>query len=283
MSNTFALCSSISSLILLTYSYTHSLSLWSPKSSTIVVIIVFFIVVLKLSTYSLFLSRLKSVFNNSALEISNRLMIISILLLIGFAIAYFVVIFEYILLEVQTDVNPKIYWKGLLVAHIVEVVIDFITQILLLILFNGCLFRLMRYMKQSVCDDIQMDGQTDKSTYFLNDRQQNVMYIVTRTTILVTTSNIATTMHGLMFVILALYFFENESALLVVRTLQPIYCSIEGLCVFMNFKYNDKIYSRLCCGCKKCCYWCCKKINWWFEERNSNKHEINIQNDIRMK
>ena len=268
---TFGLFSSISSLCLIINSYIHSVSFWDKQSDMIVVITVFFIASLKLSTYSLFLSRLHHVFTNSALEISNCIFLLLKISFVSFGLAYMLIIYEYTSLCCieSTSADPYDYWQTLLIGHVIEVIIDVLLQLSLLVLFNKSLFKLMQYMRRSIdrgCEMVDLTDNADsKAEYFLNHKQKNVIYIVARASNLIMTSTIATAMHGMMFVIITIFFFQNEMALLIVRTFQPIYCMTETLCVFLNFQYNDRIYSILCCGCTKCCYWCCAKLNLWIQ------------------
>ena len=72
------------------------------------------------------------------------------------------------------------------------------------------------------------------------------------------------------FIFLKYAFPDNEYDTIIVRVYQCLYCLIEVLCLFLNYKRNDKIYRKLCYRCNKSCYCCCKWINYHFVDEGNN-------------
>ena len=104
---------------------------------------------------------------------------------------------------------------------------------------------------------------------YFNDKQENLMHVLTRTSVLLSISITCSVGLNIAFIFLKYAFPDNEYDTIIVRVYQCVYCLIEVLCLFLNYKRNDKMYRKLCYRCNKSCYCCCKWINYNFVDKDN--------------
>eukprot|EP00484_Ammonia_sp_Unknown_P005056 CAMPEP_0197075112 /NCGR_PEP_ID=MMETSP1384-20130603/211444_1 /TAXON_ID=29189 /ORGANISM="Ammonia sp." /LENGTH=375 /DNA_ID=CAMNT_0042513955 /DNA_START=17 /DNA_END=1144 /DNA_ORIENTATION=+ len=108
---------------------------------------------------------------------------------------------------------------------------------------------------------------------FLNQRQQQLMYVVTRITILITVIIVVQTLYMSFFIFIHHSLRNEDNAIgpalsVFARVFQAVYCMIEVICIYLNFKANDAVYRGLCCLCTRTCYSLCTCLNWFVGVRN---------------
>ena len=252
---------------------------------------------LQLSSYIIYLLRLRDTFKDSMYRVSNFVLSIFMIEFIIYAAVSLTIYYQFSPLKKNKENIDTI----VPMLDVVQLIIGSIIYISLLILFTNKLFKLMTIMKSDTMlyqsknrcnkwdetelstnikseNDRMNEQEILKQIYqhhtsnsallskppkdFLNDRQQNIMYLVTKTTILVMVS-IATSFALNVLFIHVLWIYPNSIyPRIIVRDFQCIYCWIEVVCLYLNWKRNDKMYLKLCCGCNRVCYCVCTWMNW---------------------
>eukprot|EP01084_Bolivina_argentea_P216039 366980_1 len=252
---------------------------------------------LQLSSYIIYLLRINYTFKDSVWQIEHRTFAVIITLFTIYALIMCYIHYQLLLLSsigfdniTENDVREPIKR-----ANEFSQIVSSACYILLLYIFCSRLFKIINLMKCSMDvrqmsyksyknyeQEIELSDHTQKSNVTfvsmhddrrnnqnettalkilprtLNMKQQHLMHVVTRTTVLITVSIFASAALNILFIFV--YWRDYD---IIVRTFQCIYCLIEVLCLFMNYKSNEKIYNKLCCGCNKCFNCCCIWINWW--------------------
>ena len=148
----FGLFGSIFTFVVICRCAIESLSFWDRGTFGLVAALVSCIGIIKISTYDLFLSKLRHSFQESAFKISNYIVYIARLLFLTSAIIYSFIVYILCLLSPigPENIDPAIQWKYLRILNTAVAIIDFVNDGLLLFVFNGTLFRVMRLMKSSL-------------------------------------------------------------------------------------------------------------------------------------
>ena len=200
--------------------------------------------------------------------------------------------------DIKMELSHHDLRTNLRIANIIIIAAESMMSITLLLIFNGSLLKLVKTMESSqiirdsmlsrnymhksehfrneqstdsiemtVSDPSKQKIKNHKSTaitklltetYNFNERQQRLMRVVTRTTILATISVFSSIGLHLM------YAFTDplHRALLawIMRDFQCVYYLLEITCLYLNYAANDWIYMKICCGCNYICYCFCVKI-----------------------
>eukprot|EP01084_Bolivina_argentea_P242882 407311_1 len=291
-SSIFGFIASILIFYVITYSYLNdSIELYDRNVYINIVLIGVCVLILKLSTYILFLLRLKLTFKDSIYRIPNYMFIILYVLFSLYAIVYLFIYYELLLLSSighhlpPNNTSESSHWDIIIILDFIIIAIDTVIEFSLLILFNGSLFKLMKTMSPLNKNDLllstksyryhsdnlmssmygatvrESQSETDiismNTMIMLDEKQKDLLHIISRTSVLATVTIIATMIHQIMFIIATEWYRENASVILVIQTLQALYCLIEISCVFLSFKDNNKFYKLLCYPCSKYCNLCC--------------------------
>ena len=105
------------------------------------------------------------------------------------------------------------------------------------------------------------------TAYQLNEKQEKLIQIVTRTTILATVSVIISVGFHLGF---AFVKWEINLYEWIMRDFECIYYLLQVLCLYLNYAANVTLYNRFCFCCNRICYYICVKIH---KSKRKNKYD----------
>ena len=238
LANTLALIASSCLFGLICNWYINKMPIGSAVYWTIVVISRFTSTFgLQISSYIIYLVRLKTTFKGSVHEISNCTFSIFLILFASYGIASGWVDYHLSLLS-TISVAPHTKAEDIqgfeVIGHALLLSTGFVIYSSLLILFCSKLFKIIVLMKSTISmihcyqeqnESLETDILLTKSKHFLNNRQENLLYLVTRTTILVTISIISSITLSLLFS--SFYWtgpLPSDNEAITIRTLQCVYC-----------------------------------------------------------
>ena len=96
-------------------------------------------------------------------------------------------------------------------------------------------------------------------TYQLNEKQERLMRVVSRTTILATVSVMISVGFHLAFAFTNAWELNLDEW--IMRNVECIYYLLQVLCLYLNFAANVTLYHRLCGCCNGICYCVCVAIH----------------------
>ena len=143
---------------------------------------------------------------------------------------------------------------------------EFILSIIALYLFNSRLWKFIMNM-----DDHNINSNKP------NDKQQNLLGVIVRTTLLNVIAIIATQiMYATLF--LSIIFVgqneQTEDIWVIFRSLQSCICLIDSLTIFLNLRFNKNIYFKVCKCCNNGCYILCLKFKSMVSKRHLIKNDL---------
>eukprot|EP01084_Bolivina_argentea_P282875 484328_1 len=289
IANTFAFLATCTIFILFAIS-AEDKNIDQPNHFIIMGLANIFSNIVTIASYSIYLLRLKHTFEDSVYKIS-----ITVFMLLFSLLAIYIGVYSYINYEIMrvnfdnselSNTDPLL--NRLDTANYAVIGTEIIIHILLLTLFNGSLLKLTNRMKTSVdyvvltgksntikttekIETIEMSTTTSindnptanthlmQSRYELNERQVQILRVVTKITILVTVSIICTIALHIGFNVGNV--LEHNTQQWLVRDAQCIYCLMQILCLYLIYAVNESLYLTLCCPCNVACYCCCVCIH----------------------
>ena len=266
-------------------------------------------VILPVSIYITFLIRLKLAFSNSVYTISRLTWFILITLITSYVGLYTFILWA---LSPVGNLSRTHFVQTLDNVNYAITAINSVLNILMMFIFNLLLFKLINSIRSSIYSKKnQIDNEKNKkslsmesnqsteintrSTFmttmnsfsmssmsskacapenFYNDKQERLIFVVVKITILCSISMIAN------FIMQLLLINVNTDGCsgIVLRTLQIFYAFVEIMCVFLNFVQNGWWYRKLCAGFIGCCDELCKCVNYWAVTLKERREESKMAN-----
>ena len=212
--------------------------------------------------YLFFLKKLTLTFTNSAYQCpKSQILIFKLCIIIFFGL----VLLQTSLVAIYYP-TPK-YTIFITIITLLTQMVDLILSICLIYLFTSKLFILC--ITQTECNvtrrcitnsaTTSVSNKNDDSSYsisLLNDRQIELINIISKQNILSLFPIIITQLYLVLYVINDLSYYNNWDnklfwTYLVTCLIKPLNCIINILCIYLSFKFKSKLYNKICYFCHK--------------------------------
>lgn len=206
--------------------------------------------------YVLFIKRLQHMFNDTKYRISNTIFIIFyciiaifLLLLVGIDICFYFFVRGYL--------TQPVYYELAAICLLCTEITDLLLSVGLIIVFVHKL-RLLNIeigLNHSYqYDDIDVRS-SNSDNISLTNQQYKIITTMSKVTILSAVAIISTHCY---FIYQGIMFWMNAPLIMdIIRYISlPLDCTINAICVVLNFDFAEDVYHRLCC----CCHYCCSKL-----------------------